>query len=461
MVRSILRISVVLSIAVWALTARPVSAQITTGTLSGSVKDAQGAVVPGATVTLVSAVRGTTTDTQTSTDGDFVFPNVTAGTYLVRVTMDGFKTLERPGVVVSPGDRALLQTLTIEVGTLAETVTVQADTPIVQASSGERSFTIPDASRSRTCRSPTAASPASPRSRRASPQAPTRPHRRRRPEQHHDGRHLDDGHRQQRDPAADERRVDRGSQSPHLELPGRIRTIERAADHGRDQERHEPVPRLGLRRVPGLRLELQQPDERPQRRPQDGAGGKGSRATRSAARSASRAATTSCSSSTATNTRRGPAATTSCATGCRRRSNGPAISRSPTTTTARCSRYIKDPLLSGACSATNQAGCFNDGGVLGRIPANRLYQTGINLLNLYPLPNINGAGLGLQLRNHPARRRRRSRMQPAIRVDYQPTQTLRATASTRASGSATRCSTARCPASTTRSSRTRSSARWR
>ena len=94
----------------------------------------------------MSAVRGTTTDTQTSTDGDFVFPNVTAGTYLVRVTMDGFKTLERPGVVVSPGDRALLQTLTIEVGALAETVTVQADTQIVQASSGERSFTIPDAS---------------------------------------------------------------------------------------------------------------------------------------------------------------------------------------------------------------------------------------------------------------------------------------------------------------------------
>ena len=35
--------------------------------------------------------------------------------------------------------------------------------------------------------------------------------------------------------------------------------------------------------------------------------------------------------------------------------------------------YIKDPLLTGTCSATNQAACFADGGVLGRIPANRLY----------------------------------------------------------------------------------------
>ena len=35
--------------------------------------------------------------------------------------------------------------------------------------------------------------------------------------------------------------------------------------------------------------------------------------------------------------------------------------------------YIKDPLIDGACTATNTAGCFRDGGVLGRIPANRLY----------------------------------------------------------------------------------------
>ena len=103
------------------------------------------------------------------------------------------------------------------------------------------------------------------------------PNRRRRPEQHHDGRHLDDGYRQQRDPAADERRVDRGSEGPHLELPGGIRPLERLADHGRDQERHQPVPRLGLRRVQGLGLERQQPDQRPERRSEDGAERKGSR----------------------------------------------------------------------------------------------------------------------------------------------------------------------------------------
>jgi protocatechuate 3,4-dioxygenase beta subunit len=91
----------------------PASAQITTGTVSGSLKDVQGATVPGATVSLVSAARGTSTETVTDTNGNFTFPNVTPGTYTVRITMSGFKSLERPGIVVSPGDRVLVPTLTI------------------------------------------------------------------------------------------------------------------------------------------------------------------------------------------------------------------------------------------------------------------------------------------------------------------------------------------------------------
>jgi len=87
--------------------------------------------------------------------------------------------------------------------------------------------------------------------------------------------------------------------------------------------------------------------------------------------------------------------------------------------------YIKDPLSTAACSATNTAGCFADGGVLGRIPANRLYQTGINILNLYPLPNI-GPG---QVYNYELVRQEQSltAWQPVSRVDYQPFTSLRGT----------------------------------
>ena len=130
-----------------------------------------------------------------------------------------------------------------------------------------------DRRRSRTCRSPTAASPRWPTL------APgvVSGNRRRRLAVGGGGDNnimmdgvVDDGHRQQPAAAADERRVDRRSQGPHLELPGRVRPVERPADHRRHQERHQPVPRLGLRRRAQLRLELEQQDQHPQRRSEDG-----------------------------------------------------------------------------------------------------------------------------------------------------------------------------------------------
>ena len=120
----------------------PAGAQVTTGNVTGSVRDAQGAVVPGASVTLVSATRGTTMEVRSNEHGDFLFPNVTPDTYTVRVTLDGFKTLERQNIAVSPGDRKAAGTLMLEVGGMAETVTVSTEAPLVQANSGERSFTV-------------------------------------------------------------------------------------------------------------------------------------------------------------------------------------------------------------------------------------------------------------------------------------------------------------------------------
>ena len=54
---------------------------------------------------------------------------------------------------------------------------------------------------------------------------------------------------------------------------------------------------------------------------------------------------------------------------------------------------IRDYTTGLPCTATNTSGCFQDGGVLGRIPANRLYAPGLAILNAYPLPNVpNAAG---------------------------------------------------------------------
>ena len=121
----------------------PAGAQVTTGNVTGSVTDAHGAVVPGASVTLVSATRGTTAmEVRSNEHGDFLFPNVTPDTYTLRVTLDGFRTLERQNIAVSPGDRKAAGTLTLEVGGMEETVTASTEAPLVQANSGERSFTV-------------------------------------------------------------------------------------------------------------------------------------------------------------------------------------------------------------------------------------------------------------------------------------------------------------------------------
>src|SRR5260221_10859385 len=123
----------------WAL---PASAQNTSGVVTGTVKDAQGGIIPGATVTLVSETRGTRADTQTTNTGDFVFPNVAGDTYTIKVTMDGFKTLERTGIAVSLAERVTVGALVVDVGALSETVTVASEAPVIQAQTGERSFTV-------------------------------------------------------------------------------------------------------------------------------------------------------------------------------------------------------------------------------------------------------------------------------------------------------------------------------
>src|SRR5467141_2051967 len=125
------------------LSSSPALAQITTGTVSGNVKDAQGGVIPGATVVLISETRGTKSAPAVSNEtGSYVFPNVTPDTYTVEVTLEGFKTAKMGGIIVSGGDRVGMPPLTLETGAIAETITVIGESPLVQTQSGERSVAI-------------------------------------------------------------------------------------------------------------------------------------------------------------------------------------------------------------------------------------------------------------------------------------------------------------------------------
>ncbi len=88
---------------------------------------------------------------------------------------------------------------------------------------------------------------------------------------------------------------------------------------------------------------------------------------------------------------------------------------------------IKDPNSTQPCTAANTAGCFAAGGVLGKIPTDRLYSTGLQLLNRYPAPNVTQlAGMNYNY-EAPAPTVDNLTQQPSVRVDYNLSSKLRFT----------------------------------
>ena len=79
--------------------------QTTSATVSGSVQDAQGGMLPGVTVTLTSKTQGNAMTTTTDDQGRFVFAIVRPDTYTLSASLQGFKTLERTNVVVNANDK--------------------------------------------------------------------------------------------------------------------------------------------------------------------------------------------------------------------------------------------------------------------------------------------------------------------------------------------------------------------
>jgi carboxypeptidase family protein/TonB-dependent receptor-like protein len=106
-----------------------VYAQVATGNVYGNVRDESGAVLPGAAVTL-SGELGTRTTT-TSSQGDFRFLNLDRGQYKVTVALSGFTTVARTVSVVT-GENVTLD-FPLKVASVAETVTVSGEVPIVDA----------------------------------------------------------------------------------------------------------------------------------------------------------------------------------------------------------------------------------------------------------------------------------------------------------------------------------------
>src|SRR5580704_7798434 len=117
-------------------------AQQLTGTLSGTVADAAGAVVPDARVTMKNETSGDMRATVSNGSGYFSITAVQPGGYTVTIEAAGFKTWQQTAIVLAQGDTRSLANIKLEVGQVTETVEIKAGADVVIPDTAEVSTTI-------------------------------------------------------------------------------------------------------------------------------------------------------------------------------------------------------------------------------------------------------------------------------------------------------------------------------
>jgi len=110
-------------------------------TIVGTVTDPTGAAVPNVKIMLTNADTGIATTVTGSTEGQYVAPGLHIGHYTVRASATGFKVAEERGIALQVGDRTRVDFM-LQIGNVAETVTVEANAAIVQTDTGEVSSVV-------------------------------------------------------------------------------------------------------------------------------------------------------------------------------------------------------------------------------------------------------------------------------------------------------------------------------
>jgi len=106
-----------------------------TGSISGTVTDSTGAVIPGVEVTAIEAARGTARTATTNSSGYYKIVSIRAGTYEIKAQFKGFKTFERKGVILD-SDSTIAVDITLQVGDSRQTIIVSAAPPLLQTETG-------------------------------------------------------------------------------------------------------------------------------------------------------------------------------------------------------------------------------------------------------------------------------------------------------------------------------------
>jgi hypothetical protein len=423
---------------VWLGSGTAVEAQTTSAAVFGTVQDTQGGVLPGATVTLTSKTKGAVLTAATDPEGRFVFPIVQPDAYVLAVSMQGFKTAERTNVVVNANDRFSAGILTLEVGEMSESISVVARVSELQAESGERSFTLESETIENVAndgRSPFGFTALVP------------------------GIAPEDGQENPTDASMITVNGQRQTQN-NVTIDG-VANIDTGNNGG-------PMATTNLDAVAEFKVLTNAYQAEYGR----AVGGQIQIVTKSGTQEFHGSGywygrRSGWNANSWTNNRDGVEKTESSRNDYGYTIGGPIFipgtfnedkqklfffwsqefQRRQDPVSERLTRvptalerqgdfsqsvdnngdpwpYIRDYTTGLPCDENDQSGCFADGGVLGRIPQDRLYQPGINALNIYPTPNFEG-GSGINYRSQaPNNQPRREEL---LRIDFQPTDRWRVT----------------------------------
>jgi len=115
-----------------------VLAQNTSCSLTGTVQDAQGAVIPNVKVVLTAEGTGFVMTVNTTSEGLFSFPDLTPASFTLSIEAPGFKAYKKTGILIAAAEHRSLGEVKLQVGQLSDSVTVTAEAVTVNTSNGER-----------------------------------------------------------------------------------------------------------------------------------------------------------------------------------------------------------------------------------------------------------------------------------------------------------------------------------
>lgn len=128
------RLSALFAVVVFWFTAHAALAQVTTGSISGTVKDESGAVLPGVAVTVKHVDTGRVRNVITDAQGRYNAPDLDLGNYEVGAELSGFQNTVRSGITLTVGRQAVVDVL-MRVGEVSQRIVVEGEAPLVETSS--------------------------------------------------------------------------------------------------------------------------------------------------------------------------------------------------------------------------------------------------------------------------------------------------------------------------------------